>query len=508
MKRELRRTKIVATLGPASADADSIAALVRAGADVFRLNLSHGDHESHAALAHRVRRVAARAGRPVALLADLQGPKIRVGRLRDSTPLALHRGAALAIVAGESVVGEPGRIGCTYAGLASDVRAGERILLDDGNLELEVRRVEGRVVHTQVRVGGLLREHRGINLPGTHISAPALTRKDLADLAFCVALGVDFVALSFVRRAAEVRDLKRRIVALGGHAGVIAKIERPEAVEQIDAIVAAADAIMIARGDMGVEVGPEDVPGIQKRLIRLAVANAKPVITATQMLESMIEHPRPTRAEASDVANAIYDGTTAVMLSGETASGAYPVEAVATMDRIVRQAEADLGARITAGEALAFPPTPQTGTARGSTAASTAEATVRAAARAATEVHASAVIVLTESGRTAAMVARERLAMPVLALTPAASVWRQLALEWGIVAGRLLRGAGIEPLLTAAERAAVDLGCAATGDRVVLVTGRLHARGATDTVRIRTIAAAKPRRRRPRRGGSRIARGS
>ncbi|MFN7955057.1 MAG: pyruvate kinase [bacterium] len=496
-----RRTKIVATLGPASADEHTIALLVRAGADVFRLNFSHGDHASHARLARRVRRVSRAAGRPVALLADLQGPKIRVGRLRDGAPIALRRGAELIVVASEDVVGEPGRIGCTYAGLARDVRPGERILLDDGNLELEARRVEGRAVHTRVRVGGLLREHRGINLPGTHIRTPALTPKDLADLALCVRLGVDFVALSFVRSAAEVRDLKRRIVALGGRANVVAKIERPEAVARIDEIVAVADAVMIARGDMGVEIGPEDVPGIQKRLVRLAVAHAKPVITATQMLESMIEHARPTRAEASDVANAIYDGTTAVMLSGETASGAYPVEALATMDRIVRKAEADIGARLDAGELAAFPPGAES-RAHLDVAATTAEATARAAARAATEARASAVIVLTESGRTASLVARERLVMPVVALTPEPTTWRQLALEWGVVAGRLPRGTAIEPLLAAAEQSAVGLGCAGPGDRVVLVAGRLRARGATDTVRIRAIArgtgraAARPTRRR------------
>jgi len=491
VSRTPTRAKIVATLGPASARLATIRALARAGADVFRLNFSHGDHPSHARLIALVRRVEALEYRPLAILADLQGPKIRVGRLRGGQPLILRRGQPLSIVARPGAIGEPGRIGCTYAGLARDVRRGSRILLDDGNLEVEVVRVRGDEVQTRVRAGGILREHRGINLPGAPVGAPSLGRKDLADLAFVLDQGVDFIGLSFVRSAGEVRDLSRRIAKAGSAAQVIAKIERPEAVDRIDEIVEAADGILIARGDMGVELGAEEVPGIQKRLIRLAVAAAKPVITATQMLESMIEHPRPTRAEASDVANAVLDGTSAVMLSAETASGAYPVEAVRTMERIVRRTERDIGL-----------PSRETGephdavarrlASRRGSPPSIAESITCAAAGAAVEARARVVAVLTEHGRTAHLLARERIPTPVVAFTPSRATWRQLALEWGVTPSRLEHAGSAAALQRAVARALLGHRWAAKGDRVVFVAGRLRVSGATDSVHLRSLAAKFP----------------
>ncbi|HEY6068659.1 MAG TPA: pyruvate kinase, partial [Gaiellaceae bacterium] len=337
-----RRTKIVATVGPASATPELVRGLVDAGMDAARLNLSHGNHEQHAARAQLIRDVEEEVGRPLALIADLQGPKFRVGELE--APLALRRGEEVVVVVGDD--GTPnGELPIAPAAIGEVWQPGHEVLIDDGMIRLRIEEVESGRARCGVVVGGSVTSHKGVNLPGVPIPIPSLTRKDLDDLEFALGLDCDFVALSFVRSAADVRDLKALLEQEKSNLHVIAKIEKSEAVDALDDILAEADAVMVARGDLGVEIGAAVVPLAQKRIILKALERGKPVITATQMLESMIQHPEPTRAEASDVANAILDGTSAVMLSGETAVGQYPVEAVQTMDRIARAVEPSLGYR-------------------------------------------------------------------------------------------------------------------------------------------------------------------
>ncbi len=333
-----RRAKIVCTIGPASESEDGMRELMLAGMDVARLNFSHGTHEEHRERIKRLRKVARELGKPICLLQDLQGPKIRTGKLKDRIPVELTTGQALTITSDE-VPGTSAVIATTYRDLAGDVKPGERILLSDGKIELRVREVRDGDVICEVLNGGTLAENQGINLPGTNISIPSLTEKDLADLEFGMKNGVDVVAVSFVRSADDVVRAKQAIAQYRNDVGVVAKLEKPQAIEDLDAILREAHGVMVARGDLGVEVAPEKVPPIQKYVIRRALDFRRPVITATQMLESMIVNPRPTRAEASDVANAVFDGTDAVMLSGETAVGKYPREAVQMMARIVTEAE-------------------------------------------------------------------------------------------------------------------------------------------------------------------------
>ncbi len=354
----MRRAKIVSTLGPASRSMEVVRELIASGANVLRLNFSHGTYEDHADSIRTVREASDVLNQPVAILQDLQGPKIRVGNIDN--PIELVIGSELVITARE-VTGDVGMVSTTYTGLPRDVERGDRLLMDDGQIELLVKRVDGDDVYCQVVVGGVLSAHKGINLPGVSVSAPSVTDKDREDLAFGIENEVDFIALSFVRDPADVAEVKRLIQDAGADIPVIAKLERAEAVDRLDAILEVADGVMVARGDLGVELSPEAVPVVQKRVIAAANRAGKLVITATQMLESMTEHPRPTRAEASDVANAIFDGTDAVMLSGETAVGQYPVETVKMMGRIVETAEASMYAspseqrRGEAGEALSFP---------------------------------------------------------------------------------------------------------------------------------------------------------
>jgi pyruvate kinase len=340
----VRRAKIIATLGPGSADPPRIAALLAAGADVVRINASHGTAELRAALISALRTAADAAGQPVAVMLDLQGPRIRVGDLAQ--PLILAAGAEVAFAPEETAA--PGQIPTTYAALAADVRPGSRILLDDGLLAVEVTRIDAPVVRGRVLQGGPLGSHKGMNLPGVQISAPSLTDKDLADVAFAVEHGADYVALSFVRRAEDVAGLR---ALLPPGVGIVAKIEKDTALADAARIIEASDAVMVARGDLGVELPFEEVPLVQKRLIRQAVAARRPVIVATQMLESMVHHPRPTRAEVSDVANAVLDGTDALLLTAETAVGAYPCEAVQAMDRIIREIERHPGLAAPGAEA-------------------------------------------------------------------------------------------------------------------------------------------------------------
>jgi pyruvate kinase len=475
------RTKIVATLGPASNTDAVVGQLILAGVDVFRINCAHADHDTIAAIVARVRRVARRHDRAVGILADLQGPKIRVGRLRNAEPIYLKRGSKLMIDVTPGVVGEmlgqgAVRIGTGYKGLADDVRPGERVLLDDGNLELRVTKVEGPTIHTRVVYGGMLHQFKGINLPGSAVSAACLSSKDLADLRCVLKHGVDFVALSFVRTAQDVLDLRKHIEKQGGDTQIIAKIERPEAVKNAAKILAVADALMVARGDMGVELGAEAVPPVQKRLIEMANEARKPVITATQMLESMILNPRPTRAEASDVANAIYDGTSAVMLSAETASGKHPVRTVRIMEKIIRTAERDVYSAMSDRRRRI-----------GGTTGSVTGATVRAAAYAAFEARARLIAVYTETGTTAQLLAGERPPTHIVAFTPSVRTMQRLTLMWGIVPRKIRPGRTSHELTIDGDRIMKKQGLVKAGDRIVQIAGTVRQTGLTNTMSIRLV---------------------
>ncbi len=478
------RTKIVATLGPASREKSQIEALIRAGVDVFRINAAHGDEKTLVRDIRAVRRTAKRLSAGVGVLVDLQGPKIRVGQLKDAEPIWLKRGETISIVCDKDFVGQAKsgdggrtRIGCRYEGLAKDVKPRERVLLDDGYIELKVISVDGKEIKARVVNGGLLKQFKGINLPGSSVSMPSITDKDRHDLATVIGEDVDFIALSFVRSADDVQKLRNLIQKAGSDAQIIAKIERPEAVKALDSVVEAADCLMVARGDMGVELGPEAVPGIQKRIIRAAIEARKPVITATQMLESMIINPRPTRAEASDVANAIYDGTSAVMLSAETASGHHPVRAVKTMSRIVRKTELDLFGSWEYAKRRG----------RNAEKYSVTDATVRASAYAALLAEAKLIAVFTESGSTAGLVAGERTPTQIVAFTPFQSTVSRLALVWGVTAIKLSRTRTAHEMTLEAERIMLRDGFAKKGDRVVLVVGAKRSRGATNIMNIRTL---------------------
>lgn len=484
--RHPNRTKIVATLGPASRSVSKIQRLVRAGVDVFRLNAAHSDHATLERDVRLIRSVAKQLRVHIGVLVDLQGPKIRLGPFVGAEPIFIRRGERLVLSVEPGVVGraakdgEPTRLGCGYPGLAKDVRVRERILLDDGYMELRVTAVEGTEVVTRVVHGGLLKQHKGINLPGSAVSASPISSKDVADLRCALRVGADFVALSFVRSASDVQELRRRIVAAGSDTLVVAKVERREAIRDLEAIVDAADAIMVARGDMGVELGAESVPALQKRIIRVCVAARKPVITATQMLESMITNPRPTRAEASDVANAIYDGTSAVMLSAETATGKHPVRAVATMDRIVRSAEKDFFAN--------FEFTRQRRR-RDLGESAVALATVRAAAYAALDVQASGIAVFTESGRTAVLMAGERAMTPVFAFSPHLRTLQRLSLVWGVSALKVSRFRTSHEMTLDGERVLRERKLVRKGSRIVLVSGSIRQSGLTNMMHIRTLGA-------------------
>jgi pyruvate kinase len=467
-----RRAKIVATLGPASDDAKVLARLVAAGLDVARINFSHGDHAAHARTLATLRDVAAAAGRPVGVLADLQGPKIRVGRL---APRRLEAGDHVVLTV------EPGddaaRIRVSYPAFCADVAAGDTVLLDDGRLQLQVERVAPPDVHCRVLAGGTLTERKGLNLPGAVLSVPPLSAKDLADLDFAVAHGVDWIAMSFVQRAADIVRLRDEIAARGARTPIVAKIEKPQAVAALDEILDVTDAVMVARGDLGVELPAEEVPGAQKRIIAACNHRGVPVITATQMLESMVTSPTPTRAEASDVANAILDGTDAVMLSAETASGSHPVQAVETMARIVTIAERDAPRRLDLQR--------RTDQARYDTAL----AIGYAACHAADMTGARAITCLTQSGSSARTLARYRPSAPIIALTASPATCRMLALVWGVLPLAALDfGDNADATVGQIVRLLRDGGHVAAGDRVIVTTGQpFAARRATNTLRIEEV---------------------
>jgi pyruvate kinase len=416
----MRRTKIVATLGPSTNSHERIAGLIRAGMNVARLNFSHGTHADHAQRIAMVRRAAQETGRYVAILQDLQGPKIRTGKLVDGKPVELIAGQRFVITIDETL-GTAERVSTTYVALPNDVRTRDRILLSDGLIELVVIDRSEREVITEVVHGGRLKENQGINLPGVRVSAPAATEKDIEDLHFGLREGVDYVALSFVRHARDVQLVKDIIQKAGYTTPVIAKIERPEALDVLPEILAVADGIMVARGDLGVEMPPERVPLVQKQIIAAANRALKPVITATQMLESMIQNPRPTRAEASDVANAILDGTDAVMLSGETAAGAYPIEAVQMMALIADAIESQ---RRTDNELAPNWVVPET--------QSTARAIAAASCTIAEQLTVRAITVLTQTGASARLVSHYRPQVPILAFCASEETARRTSLYWGV----------------------------------------------------------------------------
>jgi pyruvate kinase len=411
----MRRAKIVATLGPATSTLEQIRELVDAGLDVARLNMSHGTHEDHEKAYRMVREAAQASGHGVAILADLQGPKIRLGHVAGG-PVRLAAGSDFTITT-RDVPGDARTCSTTYAGLPGDVTPGERVLIDDGRVVLEVIGIEDTEVHTRVVVAGPVSDHKGINLPGVAVSVPALSEKDEADLRFALHLGVDLVALSFVRSAADAEDVRAIMRAEGIVRPVVAKIEKPQAIDNLDEVVKAFDAFMVARGDLGVECPLENVPFLQKQVIEKARRNAKPVIVATQMLESMISSPAPTRAEASDVANAVLDGADAVMLSGETSVGQYPTEAVRTMARIIESTEDHGLARMAA---IDWQPRTKGGV------------IAKAAAEVADRLGARYLVAFTESGDSARRLARYRSEVPVLAFTPDPLVRAQLCLSWGV----------------------------------------------------------------------------
>jgi pyruvate kinase len=470
----MRRTKIVATLGPASSTETVLEPLIAAGATVLRLNFSHGSHEDHAKTFRLIRDIAKRRGEAVAILQDLSGPKIRTTKVAASEGITLETGRSLLITNDEHVIGTPDRIGTTYEPLPRDVRPGDTILLDDGNLELRVKGCTGQGVHCEVVHGGILKSNKGMNLPGVSLSIPALTDKDRADLAFGISLGVDFVALSFVRRPEDLRETKALIKSLGGDAPLIAKIEKREAIDNLASILEEADGVMVARGDLGVELSTEEVPTLQKRIIAMANAAGKPVITATQMLESMIDRARPTRAEASDVANAILDGTDAVMLSAETASGHFPVESVETMARIADYTEENDEFQSPARLA-------------GSLGSAVGRALARVAASVSLELQTPWIMVFTETGSTARYVSGFRPRARIAAVTPSEKVHRRLALQWGVIPILVPAVSDTESLILAGQEAQLKAGHLKPGDRIVILAGQSHTAGATNLLKIHSV---------------------
>ncbi len=462
-----RRTKIVVTIGPASSTREQVAALVEAGMDAARLNFSHGTPKDHAERARVVREVQAELGRPLALIADLQGPKLRIGDL--TKPIVLERDQVV-VVTGERR-SHDAELPVSPAVIGDVLEPGHDILIDDGLVRLRVDSVDRRRATCTVLVGGEVSSHKGVNLPGIPVPIPSLTSKDRDDLAFALELGVDFVALSFVRSAADVAELRELIEAAGSTAQVIAKIEKAEAVDALDEIVELSDAVMVARGDLGVEIGPASVPLLQKRIILTSLEHGKPVITATQMLESMIHHADPTRAEASDVANAVLDGSSALMLSGETAVGEYPVESVAYMDKIARAVEPSLGYRHQTPEPGE---NPTVGQAMSNVACDLAEA-----------LGARAILVPTYSGRTASAVARLRPRRPILGLTHHEYAAQQMALEWGVTPMTFPECADVEDLWARSITAARESGFVQAGDRVVITAGTsVNIPGSTNVIKV------------------------
>lgn len=471
MNRSERKTKIVATVGPACSSPKMLQRLLLAGVDIFRLNFSHGSNEEKQILITSIRDVCSQLGRTVGILADLQGPKIRTGKMLNDS-MVLIKGAEVVITT-DDILGGNGRIPTIYKALPADVRSGSRILLDDGLLELKVMSVQGEDVVCTVITGGVLKNNKGINLPGVKVSAPSLTEKDCIDLAFCLESDVDFIALSFVRTAADVEELKRIISASGKRIPVVAKIEKPEALRNFDKILKVTDAVMVARGDLGVEVQAEKVPVYQKKIIEACNRAGKPVITATQMLDSMVKNPRPTRAETSDVANAIIDGTDAVMLSAETASGDYPVESVETMVKVALEVEqAGLLRSIVYGDEHS---------------SSIAMAVAESACRAASTLHARAIVVFTRSGSTATLISHFRPSTPIIAFTASEEIRRRLSIFWGVRCTEIGIMENTDQQIFEVEKILLATGFR-KGDLVVITMGTpIETRGSTNLMKVHKL---------------------
>ena len=472
----MSKAKILATLGPASRDQAIIESLIRAGADGVRINMSHGSQEEKTEDIKRARAAAKNLNRPLAVLVDLSGPKIRTRQLKDGQPVTLQAGA-LFVLTTQDIVGDEKRVATNYPDLAHVVEPGTKLLLDDGAIALVVESTTRTDVTCRVINGGVLGERKGINLPGVSLPIDSLTEKDLADLKWAVSQKVDYIALSFVRRAEDCARAKDLIREAGGRAPLVAKIEMAEAIDHLDEIIATADAVMVARGDLGVETSVELVPVYQKRIIKKALEAGKMVITATQMLQSMVTSPRPTRAEASDVANAVWDGTDAVMLSNETASGMYPLAAVETMSRIIESAEAGKE-----------PETDQVAKWAGQQSGRVSRALCEAAAFAAEEMGIRVTAVLTESGLMARRLSALRPEQKIIALTNTEAVQNELALIWGVESLIVPHGATTEEMLRLGERALLEGGVVERGEMIVVMAGRLSGLGLSSSVTLFTVA--------------------
>jgi pyruvate kinase len=466
-----RSAKIVCTLGPASDSSEMIERLMRAGMDVARLNFSHGTHADHARTIKRVREASGKLAKPIGILADLQGPKIRTGALKDKQPVRLTAGQKFTITI-QSAIGTKEGVSTTFTRMPREVKRGDRILLGDGLIELRVLSTTSTTVQTEVVNGGLLGEHKGINLPGVNLRIPAVTPKDHEDLLFALEQGANFIAVSFVRRAEDVLQAKKAITRAKKDLPIIAKLEKPEAIENLDEILHVADGVMVARGDLGVEMSPEKVPVVQKQIIARACEARRPVITATQMLESMTQNPRPTRAEASDVANAVFDGSDALMLSAETASGAYPLEAVKMMDRIIREAEAN-NPHILRPQPAQF---------------NIAETASELICHASEELQMKVIAVFTETGSTARLVSKHRPLRPIVAFSTIQETRRQLSLYWGVFPRTIRKVENIEELVQAAEKRLLEEKLVQRGDVVGIVAGTpLFVGGTTNFMKFHVI---------------------
>ncbi|MGV6853117.1 MAG: pyruvate kinase [bacterium] len=467
-----RRTRIVATIGPASSSSRMIDELITAGVNLFRMNFSHGDHKTHQDNYQKIRDAAALLDRPIGILQDLQGPKIRVAKFENDF-IQLAKGDLFTISCGDDSPGNQQRVGVTYPKLWKDVAAGDDILLDDGRIKLLVLSVDGQDIHTKVELAGKLSNNKGINLPGSNLSLPALTEKDIADLRLGAELGVDWVAVSFVRTLEDVLMARKQLDWAGSTAKLMAKIEKPSAIDNFDAILQNVDGIMVARGDLGVELSPEAVPALQKRIIGLCRDAGKPVVTATQMLESMINSPAPTRAEASDVANAIYDGTDAVMLSAETAAGEYPVEAVQMMNRIALTVENDEGYR---KSLVNRTPGPR---------CSVADSVAHSACDIAKQLGARVIVCFSASGATAGRVSRFRYDTPILVITTSLQAYRQLSVTWGLKPILTQDISNSDEMVEMARRAIDNTKFAEDGDRFVITAGvPFGVKGTTNLIRV------------------------
>ena len=467
-----RHSKIVCTIGPASRDPRILKKLLEAGMDVARLNFSHGSHSEHLAIIKTLRNTAQKLKKTIAILADLQGPKIRTGPLASGTAVQLRTGQEFTITTAK-ILGDSTRVNTTFLPLPKEVHRGDRILLSDGLIELRVESVQGREVNCRVVNGGALGEHKGINLPGIKLRVPALTPKDKADLKFALAHGVDYIAVSFVRRPEDVLLAKSVIRRAGKDTPVIAKLEKPEAIENLEEILRVSDGVMVARGDLGVEMSPERVPVVQKAIIARAREFRRPVITATQMLESMTENPRPTRAEASDVANAIFDGSDAVMLSAETASGKYPVEAASMMARIICEAEESMTefARPATQEKLKV-----------------AETVAELVCHASRELHMRWIVVFTHSGFTARLISRYRPLVPIAAFSPEAATRRRMALVWGVRPLAIPDLRKVDQLAEISEKRLLQEKLVRKGDVIAVVAGTpMGVRGTTNFMKFHII---------------------